>query len=101
MAEALAEKIIQAGIKASLVAYCPTMDLIALVTVDGKINVYRLSGHKVFGISSKDPLANVTQIKWKPNGKRRRPPILPPTICLTISRKAGALLLLVMSTLFP
>ena len=69
MAEPLAENVMQSAINTEKVAYCPAMDLIALTTVDGPTNVYRLNGQKVFGVTSKEPTAKVRGIHWKPNGK--------------------------------
>ena len=68
MADPLAEKLIQPAVDPRHMAYCPTMDLIALASVDEHIHVYRLNGQKVFGISKKQS-AKVNQIKWKPNGQ--------------------------------
>ncbi|KAK3168298.1 hypothetical protein OEA41_004745 [Lepraria neglecta] len=69
MAEPLAEKVVQPAINPSHVAYCPTMDLIALATIDEHIHIYRLNGQKVFGVQTKQPSAKVDKIKWKPNGQ--------------------------------
>ena len=69
MAEPLAEKLVQPAINPAHVAYCPTMDLIALATIDELVQVYRLNGEKVFEVQSKQPAVKVDQIKWKPNGK--------------------------------
>lgn len=69
MLNTLCEKAVQPTINPDHVAYCPTMDLIALATIDEKVHVFRFNGQKVFGVTSKDPLAKVNQIKWKPNGK--------------------------------
>ena len=68
MAEPLAEKVVQPAINSAHVAYCPTMDLVALATIDEQVQVYRLNGQKVFGILNKQTPAHVDQIKWKPNG---------------------------------
>lgn len=68
MAEPLAEKVVQPAINPTHVAYCPTMDLVALATIDEQVQVYRLNGQKVFGILNKQTPAQVDQIKWKPNG---------------------------------
>ena len=68
MAEPLAEKVVQPAINPAHVAYCPTMDLVALATIDEQVQVYRLNGQKVFGILNKHTLARIHQIKWKPNG---------------------------------
>ena len=68
MGEPLAEKVVQPAINPAHVAYCPTMDLIALATIDEHVQVYRLNGQKVFGVQNKHPFATITQLKWKPNG---------------------------------
>ncbi|KAL9132465.1 MAG: hypothetical protein Q9175_006363 [Cornicularia normoerica] len=68
MADPLAEKLVQPAVNPRHLAYCPTMDLIALATIDEHIHVYRLNGQKVFGIANKQTANKVKQIKWKPNG---------------------------------
>ena len=68
MAEPLAEKVVQPAINPTHVAYCPTMDLVALATIDEQVQVYRLNGQKVFGIVNKQTSGQIDQIKWKPNG---------------------------------
>lgn len=69
MADPLSEKVVQPAVNPSTLAYCPTMDLIALATVDNNIQVYRLNGQRVFGIHNKPASSSVCRIKWKPNGK--------------------------------
>lgn len=69
MLNTLGEKAVQPAINPNHVAYCPTMDLIALATIDEKVHVFRFNGQKVFGITSKDPLAKINQISWKPSGE--------------------------------
>ena len=69
MADALAEKLVQPAVNPRHLAYCPTMDLIALASIDEHIHVYRLNGQKVFGITNKQSAKKVIQIKWKPNGE--------------------------------
>lgn len=69
MLNTICEKAVQPTINPDHVAYCPTMDLIALATIEEKVHVFRFNGQKVFGVTSKDPLAKVNQIKWKPNGE--------------------------------
>ena len=68
MAEPLAEKVVQPAINPAHVAYCPTMDLVALATIDEQVQVYRLNGQKVFGIVNKQTSGQIDQLKWKPNG---------------------------------
>ncbi len=69
MADPLAEKVVQPAINPKHLAYCPTMDLIALATVDEQVQVYRLNGQKVFSVQSRDSSIKIGRIKWKPNGK--------------------------------
>lgn len=69
MLDTLSEKAVQPQINPFHVAYCPTMDLIALATIDEKVHVFRFNGQKVFGVTSKDALAKINQIRWKPNGE--------------------------------
>lgn len=68
MADPLAEKLVQPAVNPRHLAYCPTMDLIALASIDEHIHVYRLNGQRVFGIANKQSANKVNQIKWKPNG---------------------------------
>ena len=46
---AVAEKILPAKCKPQTLAYCPTMDLIALAADDKQLHVFRLNGQRVFG----------------------------------------------------
>lgn len=70
MLHMLAEKAVQPLINPQHLTYCPTMDLIALATIDEKVQVYRLNGQRVFGVRSKQPTVKVIHIRWKPNGER-------------------------------
>lgn len=46
----VAEKSLPTKCKPNLLTYCPTMDLIALVSArDEQLSVYRLNGQRVFG----------------------------------------------------
>ncbi|MCJ1435652.1 hypothetical protein MMC27_005027 [Xylographa pallens] len=65
----LAEKVVHLPIKIDSLAYCPTMDLIALASIDEQVHVYRLNGQRVFGVSNKKPDCIVRQLRWKPNGQ--------------------------------
>ncbi|KAF7117392.1 hypothetical protein CNMCM5793_006294 [Aspergillus hiratsukae] len=70
------EKSLPAKCKTSTLTYCPTMDLIALVTEDEELRVFRLNGQKVFGGSFKgDPYlgedeadGEIRAVMWKDNG---------------------------------
>lgn len=69
MLNMLAEKLVQPAVNSRHLAYCPTMDMIALATVDEKVHVFRLNGQKIFSVSAKQSTAKVNYVKWKPNGK--------------------------------
>ena len=70
------EKSLPAKCKPSTLAYCPSMDLIALATEDDELRVFRLNGQRVFGGSFKgDPHLGedgadeeVRALAWKGNG---------------------------------
>ncbi|PYI23859.1 putative anaphase-promoting complex component Cut20/Apc4 [Aspergillus violaceofuscus CBS 115571] len=70
------EKSLPAKCKAGALAYCPTMDLIALVTEDDELRVFRLNGQKVFGGSYKgdvyldedDGGGEICGLMWKNTG---------------------------------
>ncbi|KAJ6080859.1 hypothetical protein N7499_005733 [Penicillium canescens] len=71
------EKSLPAKCKAGAVAYCPTMDLIALATEDEELRVFRLNGQRVFGGSfGGDPYlgedeedGEIRGMAWKGNGR--------------------------------
>ena len=69
MLNLLAEKAMHAAINADHFVYCPTMDLIALATIDDDVGVYRLNGQRVFGLLRKTTNCQVNRLKWKPNGQ--------------------------------
>ncbi|KAF7628614.1 putative anaphase-promoting complex component Cut20/Apc4 [Aspergillus flavus] len=72
----VAEKSLPAKCKTTTLKYCPTMDLISLVTEDDELRVFRLNGQKVFGGSFKgDPYLDeddgggeIRKLMWKNNG---------------------------------
>ena len=68
MADPVAEKIVQPALQLEHVAYCPTIDLIALSTIDEYVHVYRLNGQEVFGVTDRQGASEVRRIKWKPDG---------------------------------
>ena len=45
----MAEKVLSVTCKPQTLAYCPTMDLVALASEDEQVHVYRLNGQRVFG----------------------------------------------------
>ncbi|TVY29164.1 Anaphase-promoting complex subunit [Lachnellula hyalina] len=67
--EILSEKSLQHPVDPTLVAYCPSMDLIALTTTDQQVLIYRLNGQRVYGAARKAGPLKVESIRWKPNGK--------------------------------
>lgn len=46
--------------------WCPTMDLLALVTQDGQLSIHRLSWQKLWTASLDNP---VTAMCWRPDGE--------------------------------
>ncbi|KAL4970354.1 putative anaphase-promoting complex component Cut20/Apc4 [Aspergillus stella-maris] len=70
------DKSLPAKCKPELLTYCPTMDLIALVTEDDELRVFRLNGQKVFGGNFKgDPYLDedegqgeIRGVRWKGSG---------------------------------
>ena len=66
--EILSEKSLQHPADPTLVAYCPSMDLIALTTTDQQVLIYRLNGQRVYGAAQKAGPLKVESIRWKPNG---------------------------------
>ena len=69
----LAEKVMHQAINPAYLAYCPTMDLIALATIDEQVQVYRLNGQRVFGVTNKQSESKIRGLKWKPNGQNLLP----------------------------
>jgi len=50
-------------------AYCPTMDMLAIVNEDDELEVYRLNGQLAFTRKRKGGDARVDSICWKFNGQ--------------------------------
>ena len=68
MASLLAEKVVQPAIKAEHLTYCPTMDLVALATVDVLVHVFRLIGQEFFAVNERQHTGKIVKIAWKPDG---------------------------------
>jgi anaphase-promoting complex subunit 4 len=72
----VAEKKLPAKCKPGLLAYCPTMDLVALATEDEQFSVFRLNGQEVLNVDfAGDPYLDevkgeVRGIAWKHDGKK-------------------------------
>ena len=58
--------------KPQCLAYCPTMDLVALATEPKNLHVFRLNGQRVFGVSCEDEDYDISWLRWKPNGEASR-----------------------------
>ena len=69
MLNMLAEKILPRLLSPEHVAYCPTMDLLAVSNIDEQIQVFRLNGQRVFGVANKKPDCKISGLKWKPDGQ--------------------------------
>lgn len=63
------EKTLLHPIHPHLIAYCPTMDLIAVVTTEENLDVYRINGQRAFGLKRKNEDVTVDTIQWEFNGK--------------------------------
>lgn len=64
-----AEKILLHPIHPHLITYCPTMDLIAVVTDEENLDVYRINGQRAFGLKRKSEDVSVDALQWEFNGK--------------------------------
>ena len=64
-----AEKILLHPIHPHLITYNPTMDLIAVVTDEENLDVYRINGQRAFGLKRKSEDVKVDQLQWEFNGK--------------------------------
>ncbi|KAF2261798.1 hypothetical protein CC78DRAFT_341092 [Lojkania enalia] len=64
-----AEKILLRPIHPHLISYCPTMDLIALVTDEESLDVYRINGQRAFCLKRKSSTTTVDSICWEFNGQ--------------------------------
>ncbi len=64
----IGEKTLHHGANPSLLAYCPSMELLALGTSDQQVSLYRLNGQRVYSVALKGTSLTVDRISWKPNG---------------------------------
>ncbi|KAI9721737.1 MAG: hypothetical protein M1812_002072 [Candelaria pacifica] len=70
MLNMLAEKTVHQPLDPEDLAYCPTMDLIAVATWEGKVFLYRLNGQRVLGgVEKWQGSTRVHGLRWKPDGK--------------------------------
>ncbi|OAX76966.1 hypothetical protein ACJ72_08740 [Emergomyces africanus] len=68
----VAEKTLASKCKPGSMAYCPTMDLVALISVDERVDIFRLNGQRVFGgvygEGGRGGGGEVRRIRWKGSG---------------------------------
>jgi hypothetical protein len=55
------------AINVKLAQWCPTMDLLALLTADGHLHLHRLNWQRLWWIS---PESSITSLAWRPDGKQ-------------------------------
>ena len=56
-------------VNADLSVFCSPHDLIAIVTADNDVVIYRLNGQVAFTVKCKDPdEVSVSVVEWKPDG---------------------------------
>ncbi|KAH8589995.1 anaphase-promoting complex, cyclosome, subunit 4-domain-containing protein [Bisporella sp. PMI_857] len=65
--ELLSEKTLPQPANDQLLKYCPSMDLVALGSIDQQVLIYRLNGQRVYGATQKAGTLRVQSIRWKPN----------------------------------
>lgn len=66
--EVISEKALPQTTKSGLISYCPTMDLVALGSVDEQVLLYRLNGQRVYGAAQRGSSLKIEGMQWKPNG---------------------------------
>ncbi len=64
-----AEKEFAQPVRLNLTRCCPTMDLVAVITNEEQLDVYRFNGQRAFGLQRKNASCTVSSICWKYNGK--------------------------------
>jgi hypothetical protein len=65
----IGEKTLHHGANPLLLAYCPSMELLALGSSDQQVSLYRLNGQRIYSVAQKGTPLTVDRISWKPNGK--------------------------------
>lgn len=64
----IGDKLLHQPANHDLLAYCPSMDLLALGSNDQQVLIYRLNGQRVYGATVKAGSLKVEKVQWKPNG---------------------------------
>ncbi|KAI9735322.1 MAG: hypothetical protein M1818_006517 [Claussenomyces sp. TS43310] len=67
--QVMGEKTLHHAADPCLLAYCPSMELLAVGCIDQQVLVNRLNGQRVYAITQKGGSATVTKVGWKPNGQ--------------------------------
>jgi len=57
----------------NLARCCPTMDLVAVLTNDEQLDVYRFNGQRAFGLQRRNSESRVSSVCWKYNGTGLHP----------------------------
>jgi anaphase-promoting complex subunit 4 len=65
----IGEKTLHHGANSLLLAYCPSMELLAVGSSDQQVSLYRLNGQRVYSVAQRGTSLTVDRISWKPNGK--------------------------------
>ena len=65
------DNVLPQAVHPHLIACCPTMDLVAFVTLEEHVHVYRFGGQRVFAYSKKENFGKVVGLGWKFNGRFR------------------------------
>ncbi|KFY33809.1 hypothetical protein V495_08259 [Pseudogymnoascus sp. VKM F-4514 (FW-929)] len=67
----IAEKTLQSPANPNLLAYSPSMELLAVASADHNVLIYRLNGQRVFSASQKvrGVVLELQKLVWKPNGQ--------------------------------
>lgn len=66
----IAEKTLHSPANPNLLAYSPSMELLAVGSADHNVLIYRLNGQRVFSASQKvrGVVLELQKLVWKPNG---------------------------------
>ena len=69
--ELVGSKTLHNPANASLLAYCPSMELVAVGTQDKHVFIFRINGQRVYGAGQKQKytVLDAQKLAWKPNGE--------------------------------
>lgn len=68
----IGEKVLHIRSNPGLLAYSPSIDLVAVGFTDESIHVFRLNGQPVQHVDRKEKPTHVDHLTWKSNGTVRR-----------------------------